>query len=240
MAKIYTKTITTGTDKTLILDPREGLIYPFDIGSDWTEARLGMFISMTPYDNDNATPLAETLTDSIPLNSFHIGLKNNDTTLPETDGALFWGATSVNPISIPATASEYINAAMWNMVSNGTTVFSPVSSTTSNIYISKTTSASADSYCAYIGQKFTITNRGGATQAVSVSFISPTTPKYSNSSLSVLRALLTSVAYGTNPIIATPWHDDGIPRAIPNAIFIRMPTSLNRLRIHSLMIERFA
>lgn len=78
MASIYDK-LTSGTsgtllDRMVILDPREALIYPFSLGSDWTEIRLGFTISTTRSSGPNVVPVSETLAPDASKNFFYAGL----------------------------------------------------------------------------------------------------------------------------------------------------------------------
>lgn len=61
-------------DRCVVLDPREALIYPFNLGSDWTEIRLGFTISATRSSGPNVVPTNETLAADAAKNAFYVGL----------------------------------------------------------------------------------------------------------------------------------------------------------------------
>lgn len=116
---------TSGTllDRCVILDPREALIYPFNLGSDWTEIRLGFTISATRNSGPNITPTSETLTADATKNFFYVGLVgwtgdlNFLYDLPRLTGSTlngvnFLGVSSVNKGSAGsrlATSVDYHN-----------------------------------------------------------------------------------------------------------------------------------
>lgn len=117
MATIYRKTNLnpnqpSGYDNTLILEPQESILYPFDIG-DYREVRIGMLWTFTTNTGDNG-PINEPSTDTViesvyttthPRKSFYLGLNNNKLALPYTSGCDFlgigiWSGTSSSVCSL--------------------------------------------------------------------------------------------------------------------------------------------
>lgn len=246
MAKIYTRTTSThGNDKLLILDGREALMYPFNVGT-WNEARLGMFVSLTSSVSDDANAVAETITTDSPSNMISIGIKDSSDTLPRIDGSMFWGLGSANTsLTLTSAASNGQNTATGGaglaVVSYGTSVTTS-SSGASPLYLSNVNSANTSTFSVnFIGVKFVIANRGTSTQSVSVSYSTVNT-NYSTITIAQLRSLMNSATFssGTTAVSSQAWHDSGTPRAIPDTIFVRLPHSLNRLRIHTLVMERYS
>ncbi len=239
MATIYTKTTTLGTEKNLILDGREALVYPFNIGS-WTDARLSFFISITTAGDSNAAVVTETVIQNNAANSFCVGLKTNNATLPRLSGTNFWGlgpSSAGGGSTNTTTGSLNVNSTGHFTVVKDTTITQSANALTAN---SLGGSGSATSlFCTMMSMRFTIADLGGATQTIAGNVTWPSVA-YTDTSLTSLRAAANAVAAGTPALTATAWHDAGVPRAIPDAIFFRHPFSSNRFRIHSLLLERYA
>lgn len=237
MAKIYAKPIATGTDKCLILDPREAIIYPFNIG-DWTEARLGFFVSMCHTIGDNTNAVNESVNADNPSNAWAIGLKNNDTNLPISSGAKFWGIcpSTVTSINVSATNAS---GAHRTIVADGSTIIGTSASFHGNMYLNPGATLTSG-FAYFLGLKFNITNKGLATQTVGMQYDSKATT-YSDTSISALRARLVGFAPDSaSGSSGLAWNTGTEAKAIPDTIFMRFPFANNRIRIHSLLIERFA
>jgi hypothetical protein len=242
MAKIYQKTIASGTDKCLILDPREALLYPFNIGT-WTEARLGFLISVTSAASDNsadAQSISSVIMDSA-ANHFAFGIKDSSETLPRLAGSQFWGASSIiNGTTLSTSGNPYTGANLGVIATNGASVSVPSATMGASNYL-LAQGGGTTLFCQLLALKMQITDLGGATQSVSISGANPSTAQ-SVPSIVNMRALLagTSFSSGTSAITNLAWHDNGVPRPIPNTIFARMPFGNGRLRIHAIVIEKYA
>jgi hypothetical protein len=71
MATIFAK---GGTENTLILGVRESFLYPF-IAPNWTDLRVGFFVSLTDAINDDLTTgLAETINNPGPFDFYFMGV----------------------------------------------------------------------------------------------------------------------------------------------------------------------
>lgn len=96
MATIYQKLVTGGMyDQCLILDQFEGIQYklPNEV-KDWNEIRIGLMLSITTHDDNNAQPPKLNSISSLtftPENSPWIGLKTNNQSLPCKDNTAFIG-----------------------------------------------------------------------------------------------------------------------------------------------------
>jgi hypothetical protein len=90
-AECYQKTVD---DRIVILNVRGYYIQPFIVG-DWTDLRLGFFVSLTDdLADDTVTGLAETIPTtnvSQPQNRYWIGLKSSDTGIPAGSATTFVG-----------------------------------------------------------------------------------------------------------------------------------------------------
>jgi hypothetical protein len=94
-AECYQKTVD---DRTIILNVRGWYVQPF-IAGNWTDLRLGFFLSLTDdVADDTVTGLGETITaDGIyhAENRYWIGLKNPDTGMPGGPPVTFIGFSNV-------------------------------------------------------------------------------------------------------------------------------------------------
>jgi hypothetical protein len=93
MATIYTQ---TGSEKAVILGVREAMVYPFSTTEEWTDLRVGFFLSLTTAGaSDTHTGLTETLTTTgSPEDRFWLGLKTNNDTFPHLYPGAFAGLTN--------------------------------------------------------------------------------------------------------------------------------------------------
>ena len=97
MAKIFE--LPVNQERMCILGIREGVVQPF-VASQWTDLRIGMFLSLTADDDDDdQTNLVETLigNDLPPADRHWIGLKSQSQTLPFESGTPFIGFTNTDP-----------------------------------------------------------------------------------------------------------------------------------------------
>lgn len=94
--KIFAK---GGTEKTVIMAVREGLVQPFDAGQ-WLDLRVAFFLSVCgaadPASDDVITGLGENLVHAAgPVSDyFFIGLKDNSSLFPASVGSVFIGYTN--------------------------------------------------------------------------------------------------------------------------------------------------
>jgi hypothetical protein len=97
----------------------------------------------------------------------------------------------------------------------------------------------ATGYCAFLGLRFVITNRGAATQSIALtSCVSGTTSGGTYTAALMLGDLNAFVGPSTSRTIA--WNDGAAAYAIPDAFYFRAPLYNNRLRISCIRMKRFA
>ncbi len=90
MATIFEKLPASG-EKCLILEPREALVYPFQLG-DWTQLRMSAAISFTATNNNNSIIASETIASSnSPYGSMYWGLYSGNGSLPFSEDSSFVG-----------------------------------------------------------------------------------------------------------------------------------------------------
>ncbi len=95
MATIYLK--ETGNSmglNTLILEPRELLVYPFDFGANWKSVHAAIAFSFCGAVNgDNSLPVNENINNEIPYNQFFFGFSDKPE-LPRTSDSVYVGYES--------------------------------------------------------------------------------------------------------------------------------------------------
>lgn len=127
MATIYTKTTTEGSDKTLILQPREAMNYEFSFPGGWTELRLGFTGGVV--DDDSANVMSDApegsqfitngvvhdgsfFKDRIVINGQRsncpqYGLKTSNGLMPGSAGTKFAGMTFADNVANGFAAFDY-------------------------------------------------------------------------------------------------------------------------------------
>lgn len=253
MALILSKTTT---DKCIILSTRQALIYPF-VAPGWTDLRLGMFLSVTQLGADDGTSgLAETIiTTGIPSDRAWFGFKENNDIQPQQAGTHFIGLGSVDGFPDNATnellASALFSGApgtdIWAVTSrncvaqqwDGTTWVGATG--VSNIIQIKLpqNTINAGGYAGLFMMRLTrasgsttITNAvyGIVAGAAHSSII-----LFSNDpNIGAIRAQLANIgAY-------SPFGQSNNIGTVPDAIYAYWPFHNSRLRIHAIVLEKFA
>lgn len=237
MASIYQKTVS---DKTCILAPREFLLRPFDFGA-WTEMRFGCFLSGVAASGDNTNSAAETVALSSFEDRITFGIKDSATNdLPGYGAALFLGAVTETGGASDCTGSAFQTAAASRLAAAGfheTTLVNGSSSLTSCPSFPASASG-ATGYCGFYAVKFVIANLGTSSQAVTISSVSTTPISGTDYSAAALQLLLNNATFDSGVSVA--WNDGAAARAIPDAVFIRMPFYSNRIRLSAMFASRYA
>lgn len=254
-------TIMTGYDRTgamLILEPRERLIYPFNIG-DYSEVRFGLYWSWTSaHSGDNVPPPTETISSTTPLLTPFIGLCNYNTgTLGfpgqsngfdyvgwygGTASLEFQGGTTLNYNwgngSFGRGQFAFVSDQTgWAINGNSYFTFSLFNTTAFGVPIS----TCSDVTC---GNKFLSRILFPTATQVGLQGSSASSPT-SDTSVQNLRAQLATFGnpYPTQ-IMYFPWASGGSgsphPLMRPNALFIYNPPLNARMRIHAIAVERYA
>lgn len=244
MATIYQKTVS---DKTCILAPREFILRPFDFGDDWTEMRLGAYISGVTSGADDTTSVAETVSISTAADRIFFGIKDSATNdLPGFGDALFLGVTTEtgNGSNITIGPPNSFRTAVisgGNLAAVGyhdTTIVGGSSGQTTNEIMLFPAASGSSAYCGFFVVKFVISNRGTSSQSFAISVEATTTISGTDYSASALRLLINNATFNTPVTIA--WNDGAVARDIPDAIFIRMPFYNNRIRLSCIRAIRYA
>ncbi len=240
MATIYQKTVT---DKTCILSPREYILRPFDFGTDWTEMRIGCYLSGVAASGDNTDSAAETVALTSASDRVCFGIKDSATSdLPGFGTALFLGIVTETSSSSYCSGSYFASFAADRLAAAGyheTTLVGGATAQSVGIGMAYPASASGSTgYCGFFALKFVITNLGTSSQSVAISATRTTTVSGTDYSASALQLLMNNNTYGTP--VATAWNDGAVARTIPDAFYCRMPFYSNRIRLSAIRCIRYA
>jgi hypothetical protein len=240
MALIYTKL----TDKTTVLAPREGACRKFNFGSDWTEVRLGMFVSAIAATGSNDANVSEVLVPAGITDYVTFGIKDDSQTYPGQTGSLFIGIRSGdagNVNSIATTGGIGDSGGTWRPAGyHDTTAILGVANGgagTSNMGAANASGATA--YCGFIVVKFVIVDLGLSTQSITMSVGTTTSVAGADYSATALRTAINNHSFGAS-LASIAWNDGAAARAIPDCIWVRSPLYNNALRISCVRAIRYA
>jgi len=241
-------------DGTIICDPRGGWIANMGLQDNpltenWTELRIGAFVSTTSVAADNGAHVSEAIASVGPYDYFMFGIKDDDETkLFKVADTQFWGAagvagvatTLVNPSGFYTNTVGGAQFLSTFYASDGVTVNSDDTGTGASgeeafNLPSVTEAQAATLYAKLWGLQFIRANPGAATQTVQI-YKWGTNSLFTDTSISNLRTQLNAFAanrWGTGPTITA--NAGGVAFTAPDSWYIRWPFINSRLRIHSAM-----
>lgn len=251
MAKIFDKVITSGADRTLVLDTREGLVYPIPY-ADWNILRVGMFFSLTTPENDNESMIEEDsyVSRSIYNTHYMLGVKHNNSNFPGVNGECFAGVYSTTSqlrfyrrgpgYSYQTFFGGDTSALYWaysNGVLHGNGIVNGSSDIAGFDLNAGTSFAQEVNYARFFIVSLELINKGLSNQQIKVS-TNRSLPyiQHSDTSDSALENLLFS-----SVTTSTETHDfnlSGVPYSVPNAIFSFFPFMQARMRIHNIGVTK--
>jgi hypothetical protein len=247
MSFIYEKLPASG-EKCLILEPREALFYPFDFGTGWSEIRLGTVNSFTDL-TENGTFTTDSCVTSVPGNGFYYGFvysPNNE--LPFTKDVIAFVRADLTgvatTVALNTSTSNVRGSSAEKLFVSGTSVRGSVYQFAVSMMGGTAASSSGSgnfagaNVCRLIinqtSKTFSFNDNGG---------IGLVTYPSNNTSTSRLRSSMS--AFSFTPIAITGYYTvDGTSGTdilpLPNKALIYSPFLNNRLRIHNLVVERYA
>ena len=235
MPKIYVKSTTLGDERCIILNPREGLIYPLQF-KDWRRVKVAMYFSIVPNlgnDNQSATGLtAEAINIYDVRDRFLLGLKStNNLAMPGEDGEYFWGL-----MSGPTNSEVTPNSSRLTNIGPGS-IYPNSSNLIQNVNPSVAMNGSATSnFGSYLGVEM---NLYGVTTSnvtikpgdVPLEFLYRTTSSsITNVSKEALR--LDTLGSAFSMVATKDMAPEGSAR--PQALFLYWPFFNYKLRVHSI------
>ena len=243
MAEIYHKVYTGGIKNTLVLDSRQALLYPM-VFDDWNQIVVGAFFSFTDNSELNhswgSSEVTYQNTFSTTRDMFYFGLKNNSSQFPKVSGSKFLGALTVagarwwsDGDGLP-THFDITEDALTDVSYGSINDTSILTSTEAEIW-TQSQSENAErfsltsSFALMIALRFTVNDKGLATQTVSIDRYATT--NNTDTSINALKELIQGSGYTS---VATATFNSGdAALTLPNSLFIHFPWSLVRGRLHS-------
>lgn len=246
MSVLFQKTLV---DVCQVLDSREGLTYPFDLGN-WSEIRVGVelsYIAITGAGYNTVPGFDEAQGGTSLTNSFLMGFRNTNTTFPDTTNGFHIGFIG-NNLSVSALISEgrirRTPAAHLpiGIILGPTTVAVDLDSSSRTVYTAGTSASAATVYAAQHGFRVRLTGQGTTGQFLTLDTFNNTTA-YVTPSVTGLRAFMgvaaNSVSGAYYPL-TSGFVSNGGPLTFPNAFFLYSPFLSGSLRVHTLIVDRYA
>ncbi len=250
MATIFEKLPASG-EKCLVLEPKELLIYPFDFGSGWTHIRLGTFHSYTSIYGYNDGFIAEQSYTSTPAGSFYYGfMYSPNDELPYSNNTIFMGVAGMTGLSQyvilnvnsgPQMLANSNSTPLW-ITQGQLTGYAPPAFSSTLLHGQTALLASGDTVFAGGAQVIFEVNTGAKTYRLSTnagtSIINPT----ANTTTAILRSSMANYAISNTytGYYTTNFTSTGDLLPMPNKAVIYSPFVLSRLRIHNLVVEKYA
>jgi len=234
MPKIYVKNTTLGNEKSIILEGREGLIYPLQF-KNWNRIKVAMYYSIVPNSGDDNQSCVGGATETLQIHDirdrFMLGLKSSQSiAMPGEDGEYFWG-------NIGGTTSNEVAPVNSRLNSIGPGSIYPGSSRQmQGVVQSIVPNASVtSSFGAYMGVEFNFSTTTTANEIYNPGDI-PLEILFrvnATSITNVSKEALRSETLANNfSAVAEKMKVDGTSR--PQALFLYWPFFNYRIRVHSI------
>ncbi len=227
-------------ENVAVLAPREGqrgrLIE--GIGSDWTEAIIGMYFTGVDAHDENIAGPDETRTVIDASDYLTFGLKNSSTyDLPGFAGGFFIGIRSTGAtskclapsggIGFFADTSESCSAVGYS----GSTLVNGGVVSSSSLRFPDPNPETA--FSGFYAVKLVVSNRGMSTQSVAVSVARSSQVSGTDYSKSALNQACRNATFGTAGLVA--WNTGAAARTLPDSAWVRLPFFNNRIRIQEII-----
>lgn len=250
MSTVFQKTLI---DTCLVLDSREALTCPFDLGN-WSEIRVGVelsYVSSTGAGYNIVPGADEHQAATVLTNGFLMGLRNTGTPFPDNVSGVYLGfvPTATNTHGIAARISEgriiddFINTFLPVGMINGPAIVTNLSNSTSKcVYIGGTSVSGTTNYAAQQGIRIRMTGQNTPGQYMMIDVFNNTL-NYVTPNVTGLRFFLSNmpnVASGFYGPLTNTFTSNGTPLAVPNAFFVYSPFQSGILRVHTIIVDRYA
>jgi hypothetical protein len=267
MATIFERIPLSG-ENCLILDSKESLSYPFDLG-DWERIRIGVAFSLTNLSQLNGGVEEELIENTQRYDytrSFYFGIKTNNESYPDSNKCSYIGVGSEN-LAYPYSSYNPFRLYIYNetcyiyytvpvILPSGNFNDQPVYSNYNTIRLPSifNQSGSNSYFCNMFCLEIKIKNRGTSNQSYSIAMnsyendyqsqINGAPPFALNfPSLSQMRKALADIVFTSSPdtgYFTSTFNNSGIPAPIPDSLYIHNPFISNRLRVHGILIEKYS
>lgn len=233
MATIFA--IDTGKN-SLVLNPREALSYPFNVGN-WTELRIGMLYTMVAGTSFNLVYGPETVVNNSISNRFFYGIKNSSNLdFPGNSGVSFIGLSNLSSAASIAcnNADTTFGTFAMKMLTPDLGQTGETTTLTQGNWV-----ATPGSTYGFWGMQYLYNSGNNIISGRRVYDAGG----QSNSSLTYLRQRMSALP---NPSIYVTgfFSQSGAPAGsgypLPDAVYFRLPFYSNSFRIANLCVERYA
>ncbi len=246
MAVIYTKTVSGGTANCVIANPRQAVIYPFDVG-DWTKIKIGMALSFTQAVNPNADLENQTknITASNARDRIYYGVKPYSLNFPEENNEPFVGYRTYGSNSFITFPPMFLDHRNEHGTIGYVGMHHPNGSVEGKAYdpglnqaYGLSPSASFDElsgYGAIIVMQLQILNKGQNNQKIHVR---ESRTGFTTTSQATIKSLMSTMNLSVQGTFN--YNQSGTPYDLPNSFFIYLPFTDLRLRVFSLGVIKEA
>jgi hypothetical protein len=268
MATIYSYPNPTGFANCAILASQENYYAPFlsNVGN-WTQLRVSAYLSYCGASGFQTSPIPETVTTTISSTAWYWGIGNFSSSLglltPVSAGCNFMGIATYG---LGNTYFQYVGKSEGNSnvtytlgqlrspaeVFNGNTMVATlIGEGETAIFFQPYLNTGSGNYCVANTLIFTLFNKGNTGQQIAINNSYDITGTNINSSsfteINTLRVAATNllgsgaitnasaVFYYTTGLVAT-----GGPLPLPDTVYLHSPFVNNLLRIHNLVVEKYA
>lgn len=214
------------------------------LGSDWTEARVGMFFSGVDAHENNLSCPDEILNVSDVSDYVTFGLKDsNSYFLPGEAGSLFLGVRSTGSTSKahqPNFGSSGYFADSFDFCSAvgyaGATLIDAGAFANGGLHFPDPEPATG--YSGFYCVKFVVNARGLSSQSVSMSVARSDQVEGVDYGKAALYQAMNNATFGAAKTVA--WNNGGSARALPDASWVRIPFYNARIRIQEIMAVKIS
>ncbi len=229
---------------TLVLSPREVVMYPYALNPSWTTIKLGVAWSIAQTDGSytytgvNNNALSETYSGA----SSFLGFKDDTTTVSPQSltsqyslfTGLFVGAIKQGS-SVYSLASSSFTPMSYGFIS-GVSEYSAVGS---GIRCLGARQGSVTAFASYQGLMCSFLNRGQTGQVIVISSFSQTgvTPSITGMEHYAFLANMPNRSVGYSGYFTTGNSVTGGPLTLPSNLYIDMKTNTNVLKVYDIIVE---
>jgi hypothetical protein len=235
----------------MILEPREKYHRKSNIGSAWTEVRLGMLFTVIDNAAADSHSQAELVANSSYLDYFCFGLMNDVADIPGVAGVNFVGI--VSDLTNGHGVSVTDNVAGQAFIGENASAFNKylmrfaslkdtgiLTHDTANRFTIHFPIYNGSNYAAVLCLKLVVSNRGASNQTIQASLTSTLGPVTITpaTAIQVLRTALTNSNFADAVSAALTWNSGGAAIALPDSWIVRSPFLTNRLRLaaHEILV----
>jgi hypothetical protein len=230
---------------SFVLEPREALFYPFDLGTGWITVRVGMYYNWigvsgnnSPFSTESIAAWKHSSTNFKPNNNFYFGLTSDDALFPFQDGNTYIGICAPTSSSNFSLNNSHLSLSFHIFSGkNYKQIQSPL-----NTYISEFGptgyTGNHKVQTAFLGFELSI-DKARSGYLITGSILGDTnSDALTRHSLSHLRSDTINAGYSTTPstgYLTNNFQSDGtVWDKIPNSLIVYSPFFFNRMRIFNI------